>query len=55
MNEVFAKVASLEKRELESRTVVDYADASWPLLAVGLFMMMLWLLVPERATVTGYQ
>ena len=55
MNEVFAKVASLEKRELEARTVVDYADASWPLLCVGLFMMMLWLLVPERGTVSGYQ
>jgi Ca-activated chloride channel family protein len=52
MNEVFAKVASLEKRELEARTVVDYADASWPALALALMMMLLWLLGPERAAVT---
>lgn len=48
LNEVFARVAALEKRELEARTVVDYADFSWPFLLVALLAMLGWLVIPER-------
>jgi Ca-activated chloride channel family protein len=49
MNEVFARVAALEKRELESRTVIDVSDASWPALAVAWLALVAWLLGSERA------
>jgi Ca-activated chloride channel homolog len=49
LHEVFARIAALEKRELEARTVVDYADASWPLLLVALLGLLAWLLGAERA------
>jgi Ca-activated chloride channel family protein len=53
MNEVFARVASLEKRELESRTVIDATDASWPLLALAWLALVAWLLGAERARTRG--
>lgn len=49
LHEVFARIAALEKRELEARTVVDYADASWPLWLVALLGVLAWLLGAERA------
>lgn len=49
LHEVFARIAALEKRELEARTVVDYADASWPFLLVALVGLLAWLLGSERA------
>lgn len=49
LHEVFARVAALEKRELEARTVVDYADASWPFFLVALLGLLGWLLSSERA------
>ncbi len=48
MNEVFARIAGLEKRDLEARTVIDYGDASGPFFLAALLAMLLWLLVPER-------
>jgi Ca-activated chloride channel family protein len=53
MNEVFARVASLEKRELESRTVIDATDASWPLLTLAWLALVAWLLGAERARTPG--
>ncbi len=49
MAEVFAKVASLEKRELEARTVRDDVDHSAWFAALALIFTLVWLLVPERA------
>jgi len=46
--EVEARVRGLEKRDLEARTVVDYADASAPFAALALLLMLGWLVVPER-------
>ena len=45
--EVEAKIASLEKRELEARTVKDDVDRSAPFAALALLCTLLWLLVPE--------
>lgn len=54
LNEVFARIATLEKRDLEARTVVDYADASWPFLLVAFLGLLVWLVLPERlGPVTG--
>jgi Ca-activated chloride channel family protein len=47
--EVEARVKSLEKRDLEARTVVDYADTSAPLAALALALLLVWLVVPERS------
>ncbi len=49
MTDVFARVATLEKRELEARTIVDLEDASAPAVFVALLALLGWLLLPERA------
>lgn len=49
MGEVFAKVATLEKRELEARTIVDHEDASAPALLMALLALLGWLWIPERS------
>jgi Ca-activated chloride channel family protein len=46
--EVEARIRSLEKRDLEARTIVDYADASAPFAALALVALLGWLLIPER-------
>jgi Ca-activated chloride channel family protein len=46
--EVEARVRTLETRELEARTVVDYADRSAPFAALALFGLLVWLALPER-------
>lgn len=48
MAEVEAKIAGLEKRELEARTVKDDVDRSAPFAAVGLLCLLTWLIIPER-------
>jgi Ca-activated chloride channel family protein len=50
MAEVEAKVASLEKRDLEARSKVEYVDRSTPVAALGLLLLVLALLLPERTT-----
>jgi Ca-activated chloride channel family protein len=47
--EVEARVRSLEKRELEARTIVDFDDASAPWVALALLAVVAWLVLPERA------
>ncbi len=53
MTEVFAKISTLEKRELEARTIVDLEDASAVVIALSLLAMLGWLLIVERAPRTG--
>ena len=48
MTDVFARVASLEKRELEARTIVDLEDASAPVVLVALLALLGWLVIAER-------
>ena len=50
LNEVLAVAASLEKRDLEARTIVDYDDATAPLCALALVLMLSWLSTGERST-----
>lgn len=50
LSEVEAKIAGLEKRELEARTVKDDVDESAPFAALALVCLLAWLLVPERRT-----
>ena len=45
---VEAKIAGLEKRELEARTIKDDVDQSAPFAAAALVFLLVWLLVPER-------
>ena len=53
MTDVFAKISTLEKRELEARTIVDLEDASAVVIALSLLAMLGWLLIVERAPRTG--
>lgn len=48
LGDVLARVASLEKRELESRTLKDEVDRSLPFAAASLALLLLWLVLPER-------
>jgi Ca-activated chloride channel family protein len=48
MTEVFARIATLEKRELEARTIVDLEDFSAPAVAFALLCLLGWLLRAER-------
>jgi Ca-activated chloride channel family protein len=48
--EVEARIRTLEKRDLEARTIVDFADASAPFAALALIALLAWLLVPERVS-----
>jgi Ca-activated chloride channel family protein len=48
--EVEARIRSLEKRDLEVRTVVETADGSAPFAALALLLLLGWLVVPERTT-----
>lgn len=47
MAEVEAKIAGLEKRELEARTVRDDVDRSWVFAALALVCLLAWLALPE--------
>ncbi len=51
MNEVFARISGLEKRDLAARTVIAFGAASFPFLVVALLAMVAWLLIPERGAV----
>ncbi len=46
--EVEARIRTLEKRDLEARTIVDFADASAPFAVLALVALLGWLVVPER-------
>lgn len=48
MAELEARVAGLEKRELEARTVKDDVDRSVPFAACALVLLLAWFVVPER-------
>ena len=48
--EVEARIRTLEKRDLEARTIVDFADASAPFAALALCALLGWLVVPERVS-----
>lgn len=48
--EVEARIRGLEKRDLEARTIVDYADGSAPFAALALIALLGWLFVPERVS-----
>ena len=49
LREVEAKIASLEKRDLESRVQTEYVDRTWIPLVAALLLLLAGLVLPERS------
>jgi Ca-activated chloride channel family protein len=50
LREVEAKIAGLEKRDLESRVQTDYVDRTWMPLVFAMLLLLVGLVLPERSS-----